>query len=75
VAGFATSAVEATLGAKNPLEVELTSSIAEASGAEPSELMPTFWAFATVANAIHATVIRIVRMVFISGVVYFISVF
>jgi len=30
-------------GAKKPLAMELTSSMADASGAEPSALMPTHW--------------------------------
>ena len=52
-------------GARKPLAVELTSSMADVAGAEPSELIPTLWAVATVANARNAAAKKMVRMVFI----------
>jgi hypothetical protein len=45
-------------GAKKPLVVDFTSNIADASGAVPSELIPTFWA-----NA-DAEISRAAKMVF-----------
>lgn len=52
-------------GAKKPLAVELTSSMADTAGAEPSELIPTLWAFAMPARVVNRIAIIKVFKVFI----------
>ena len=52
-------------GARKPLEVDFTSSMALPFGTEPSELMPTLWAFVAPAIANRMAAIRSVLRFFI----------